>query len=193
MTAPTSDAGAHKTKSSDPPASLTVPRRPSAQLAPNGVRSWSCHTRVNAQHGTALHPSGSPPAISANPRRRTHAPTAIFTSLQSPFPLLLVRTRERHPRNRSTHPDLAHARTRPDVFSCSPSISLSLLSTLLLLAPLRGKPHRPARVAPLLSAGPPKNNFTSPLVQNQLARNSFSDPAQSGRNLALGRWPPLSL
>lgn len=53
---------------------------------------------------------------------------------------MLVRTREWHPRNRSlTHPDLAHARTRPDRFY-SPSISLSLLSALLLLAPLRQRP-----------------------------------------------------
>ncbi len=79
VTAPTPTLARTK-QSSDPPASLTVPRRPSAQLAPNAVRSWSCHTRVNAQHGTALHPSGSPQATSAN-SRRTHATTATFPSL----------------------------------------------------------------------------------------------------------------
>jgi hypothetical protein len=136
-------------------------RRSSPKTA---VRSWSSHTRVNAKH----EPRSTNPAVrhfrKSPPRPRTHAQNAIFPSLPVALPLLLVRTQKWHPRNRSpTTSTCSHPKT-PRGVSHSPSISLSLLSTLLLLAPLRGKPHRPARVAPLLSAGPPKNNFNGPLV-----------------------------
>jgi hypothetical protein len=73
VTAPTSDAGAHKTKSSDPPASLTVPRRPFRPARPKCRPVLVLSHARERQARTALHPSGSPPATSANPRR-THAP-----------------------------------------------------------------------------------------------------------------------
>ena len=101
---PDSDASAHKQSFPIRRPSLTVPRRPSAPARQkHAVRSWSCHTRVNAKHEPrSTHPAAHRP-LPQIPAARTHAPTAIFPSLLSPFPLLLVRTHEWHPRNRSPH------------------------------------------------------------------------------------------
>ena len=145
--------------------SLTVPRRPSAQLAPNAVRSWSFHTRVNAQHEPHFtHPAAHRPLPQIPAAERT-PPRRSFHRLLSPSTDFWFAHTKGIPGTVLAHSVTSLTPEHAPMCCRSPSISLSLLSTLLLLAPLRGKPHRPARVAPLLSAGPPKNNFNGPLVK----------------------------